>query len=142
MTIALAALPRVVAAHRWARFGLLPDLAHPRQLIAHLTPNWYASVMGTGIVAVAATSLPVRIPGLRAVATGMWLLATFLLVALTVATVLHWRHHPEVARGHVTDPVMGHFYGAPPMAMLTVGAATLLVGPDLVGPVAAWRSTG
>ena len=28
---------------------------------------------------------------------------------------------------------MAHFYGAPPMAMLTVGAGTLLLGKDVIG---------
>ncbi len=133
MTTAAATRTRTVATHRWAPFGLLPELAHPGQVFAHLTPNWYASVMGTGVVAVAAASLPVQIPGLRALATGMWLLAAALLVALSVATALHWHRHAGVARTHLVDPVMGHFYGAPPMAVLTVGAGTMLLGPDLLG---------
>ena len=37
------------------------------------------------------------------------------------------------ARGHLSHPVMSHFYGAPPMAMLTVGAGALLVGKDVLG---------
>lgn len=131
MTTAL--IPTIPAPHRGARFGLLTDLAEPRSMVAALTPNWYASVMGTGIIAVAASSLPVAVPGLRAVALGFWALAAFLLVALTVATALHWRWYPTAARRHLGDPVMAHFYGAPPMALMTVGAGTLLVGTDLVG---------
>jgi tellurite resistance protein TehA-like permease len=46
--------------------------------------------MGTGIVANAAALLPVHVPGLRAVAVGVWLLAATLLVLLTVATGIHW----------------------------------------------------
>ncbi|WP_157970762.1 TDT family transporter [Nakamurella deserti] len=121
------------APHRWVRFGLLADLADPRSVFAALTPNWYASVMGTGIVAVAAASLTVTVPGLRSVAVGFWGLATFLLPALTVATAVHWWRCPTTARGYLGDPVMAHFYGAPPMALMTVGAATLLVGADVVG---------
>lgn len=125
------------SAVRSSRAGLFPDLQHPRQVCAHLTPNWFAAVMGTDIVAVAAVSLPVHVPGLRTFATGMWLPAACLLVLLTGSTAVHWRRYPTVARSHATDPVMGHFYGAPPMAMLTVGAGTLLLGPDLIGPRAA-----
>jgi C4-dicarboxylate transporter/malic acid transport protein len=119
--------------HALARWGLLRNLEHPRQLLANITPNWYASIMGTGIVAVAAASLPARLPGLRAAATLVWALTAILLVALTVVTALHWRHHPATARGHAADPVMAHFYGAPPMAMLTVGAGALLLGRDVIG---------
>jgi tellurite resistance protein TehA-like permease len=89
--------------------------------------------MGTGIVATAAATLPLQFPGLRVFATIVWALAALLLVGLTAATVAYWRRHPRAARGHHTDPVMAHYYGAPPMAMLTVGAGTLLLGRDLIG---------
>ena len=35
-----------------------------------LGPNWYATVMGTGIVAVAAALLPVRVTGLHVFGAG------------------------------------------------------------------------
>jgi C4-dicarboxylate transporter/malic acid transport protein len=121
------------APHLLARFGLLRELRSPADLFAHLTPNWYASIMGTGIVAVAGASLPMQFPGLRTGATIVWVLAAVLLVALTVATAVHWGRHRQTARGHALHPVMAHFYGAPPMAMMTVGAGTLLLGRDILG---------
>ena len=105
--------------------------------ITSVTPNWFASVMGTGIVANAAATLPVHLPGLRQAAVGVWLLASAMLVFFLVATALHWVRYPAAARAHHADPVMAHFYGAPPMALLTVGAGTLLVGRDVVGLQAA-----
>lgn len=104
-----------------------------RLRISNVTPNWFASVMGTGIVANAAATQPYQFPGLRGGAIVVWLLACALLVFFVAATVLHWLRHPQAARGHHSNPVMAHFYGAPPMAFLTVGAGTLLVGRDLVG---------
>jgi len=105
----------------------------PGPPLAHLTPNWYAAVMGTGIVAVAAASLPEQFPGLRAAATVIWALAAALLVAVTTATIAHWRWHPQAARAHARDPIMVMFYGAPPMALLTVGAGLLLLGRQVTG---------
>jgi C4-dicarboxylate transporter/malic acid transport protein len=116
---------------------LLRDLAHPRLAFANITPNWFATVMGTGIVANAAATLPFLAPALRIPATVVWMLAALLLVALTVATALHWLRHPAIARRHHTDPVMAHFYGAPPMALMTVGAGALLLGADVIGSDAA-----
>jgi C4-dicarboxylate transporter/malic acid transport protein len=113
--------------------GLLADLSRPGRTFAHITPNWYAAVMGTGIVAVAAASLPEQFPGLRAAATVVWGLAAALLVAVTAATVTHWRQHPQAARSHARDPIMVMFYGAPPMALLTVGAGLLLLGRQVTG---------
>lgn len=109
----------------------------PAGRLAHLGPNWFASVMGTGIVANAAVSLPVEIPGLRAVAVLVWVLAALLLVGLTAAWAAQWLRHPTVARGHVANPVLAQFYGAPPMALLTVGAGTLLFGPPVLGAAVA-----
>ena len=119
--------------HWFARHGLLRDLQHPSQALENITPNWYASVMGTGIVAVAAARLPVQLPGLHTVGLVVWAFAAVLLVALTAATVAHWVRHPATARSHALHPVMGHFYGAPPMALMTVGAGTLLLGRDVLG---------
>ncbi|NNG37546.1 TDT family transporter [Nakamurella aerolata] len=115
----------------------LADLDHPGQLLSNITPNCFASVMGTGIVATAAASLPVSIPGLRPFATLAWALAALWLTAVTAATAAHWVRHRDTARRHHQHAVMAHFYGAPPMALLTVGAGTLVLGKDVIGLSAA-----
>jgi C4-dicarboxylate transporter/malic acid transport protein len=120
---------------RSARTGSLRYRARRRweQAASSLPPNWYASIMGTGIVAVAAVSLPWQPRGLHIGALVVWMLAAVLLVALTAATGVYWARYPRAARGHLLDPVMAHFFGAPPMALLTVGAGTLLLGRDVIG---------
>ena len=126
-----------VAQQRPAPRRLLGELEHPGDVFRYLGPNWYASIMGTGIVASAAALLPVHTAALHAFALGVWVLAAALLVGLTLATAVHWLLYTETARGHHRDPAMAPFYGAPPMAMLTVGAGALLVGRDLIGLPAA-----
>jgi len=118
-------------------FGLLKELDHPHDMFRDLGPNWYASVMGTGIVAIAGASLPVHIPGLHGFATAVWVLAAAALIALTAAWAVHWVRYPDRARGHADNPVMAQFWGAPPMALLTVGTGTLILGRGWLGPVAA-----
>ena len=125
-------------AHPLARgSSLFRDLDRPADVFAHLGPNWFASVMGTGIVATAAATLPVQWPGLRDFATGVWVLSALWLITLTGAEVVHWTRHRDAALGHARDPVMLQFYGAPPMALLTVGAGALLLGPGVIGAHAA-----
>ena len=124
----------MVAAHQpW----LLSSLQSPGQILGNLGPNWFASVMGTGIVAIAATTLPVQVRGQHVFALVMWALAAILLVVLVVAVLAHWVRHPTVARSHAHNPQMAHFYGAAPMAFLTVGAGALLIGHTLIGERAA-----
>jgi C4-dicarboxylate transporter/malic acid transport protein len=94
-----------------------------------LTPNWFASVMATGIVATAAVTLPAGGAWRKPFATVVWLLAAGLLAFLLTLAARRWR----TIHRHGADPVMAHFYGAPPMALLTVGAGALLVGPGVIG---------
>ena len=118
-------------------FGLLRELEHPGDVFRDLGPNWYAAVMGTGIVANAGATLPVYVPGLRAFATAVWALAAAMLIALTAAWAVHWIRYPARARGHAANPVMAQFWGAPAMALMTVGTGTLVLGAGLIGPAAA-----
>lgn len=106
-------------------------------MVSNVAANWYTSVMGTGIVAVAAATLPQRFSGLHTAATVVWALAAFLLIVLVVLTAAQWRRYPDTARRQVTDLTKGHFNGAPPVAILVVGAGTLLYGGDLFGSRAA-----
>jgi C4-dicarboxylate transporter/malic acid transport protein len=116
---------------------LLSSLESPGQVLGNLGPNWFASVMGTGIVATAGATLPIHIPGLHVFARVAWVFAAVLLAVLTVAVAAHWVRHPTVARSHAYNPQMAHFYGAAPMALLTVGAGAVLIGQDLIGMRAA-----
>ena len=77
---------------------LLGALDRPGDVFRQLGPNWFASVMGTGIVATAAALLPVHVPGLRTVAVGVWLLAATMLVLLTAATGVALRRLAQLRR--------------------------------------------
>ncbi len=120
-------------------FGLLKELERPGEVFRDLGPNWFAAVMGTGIVAIAAATLPLHLAGLRVFATVVWALAAAVLITLIVAWGVHWTRYPERARAHAANPVMAQFWGAPAMALMTVGTGTLLLGPALIGPGTAVR---
>jgi C4-dicarboxylate transporter/malic acid transport protein len=112
------------------------DVAPPParvDVLGNIGPNWFASVMGTGIVAIAGAILPVHVPGLRGFSHAVWVIAAVLLVVLIFLVGGHWLSHPRVARTHARNPQMAHFYGAAPMAMMTVGAGAVLVSGDLIG---------
>ena len=118
-------------------FGFLRELERPGDLVRDLGPNWYASIMGTGIVAIASADLPFRVPGLHTFATVVWALAAAALVALTTAWAVRWIRFPDRARADAGNPVMAQFWGAPAMALMTVGTGTLILGPSLIGSAAA-----
>lgn len=118
--------------------SFLRELERPSHAFRDIGPNWFASVMGTGIIATAAALLPFDWPLAKQLAIAPWALAVVLLVAIAAATAIHWGRHPERARGHLSNPAMAPFYGCPPMALLTVGAGTLLVGSQVIGAHAAF----
>lgn len=105
----------------------------PTAIFRDVTPNLFTTVMGTGIVATAAATLPVQFVGLRVFATIVWASAAFVMIALTVALAVHWTVHRVHALAHSANPVTVQFYGAPPMALLTVGAGAELLGGDILG---------
>ncbi|MGW8063401.1 TDT family transporter [Streptomyces ziwulingensis] len=118
---------------------LLPAVAPARRVpaVRHLGPNWYACVMGTAVVGTAGASLPLHVPGWRAVCTSFWTLSLVLLGALLVARSLHWLHHRDQARAHLLDPAAAPFYGCLSMAFLSVGGGAVVVGRDWIGTPAA-----
>lgn len=107
------------------------------EILGGIGPNWFASVMGTGIVATAGATLPIRLPGLYTFTHVVWVIAALLLVVLLAVIGGHWLRHPTAARSHARNPQMAHFYGAAPMALLTVASGAVLVGGDLIGERAA-----
>ncbi|MFD4575822.1 TDT family transporter [Streptomyces sp. NPDC058417] len=120
------------------RLPRLPDLPRPRAAaVRHLGPNWYATVMGTAVVATAGAGLPLTVPGLRVLCTAVWAVSLTLLVTLLAARTLHWRHHADQARAHLLDPATVPFYGCLAMALTAAGAGTLAVGRDVLGTRAA-----
>lgn len=118
-------------------FGMLQELERPGHIFRDLGPNWYASVMGTGIVANAAATLSFRVTGLHVFAVAVWALAAAWLVLLSAGWAVHWVKYTGRARAHAANPVMAQFWGAPAMALMTVGTGTLLLGRDWIGLTAA-----
>ena len=95
-----------------------------------VAPNWFTAAMGTGIVANAAMLLPLDLPGLRALALGAWVAAVLLLARLCALALQQLRGGwslPSVTLANAP------FWGAPPMALMTVASGTLLVGRELLG---------
>ncbi|MFB4425723.1 TDT family transporter [Streptomyces sp. QL37] len=105
--------------------------------LRHLGPNWYATVMGTAVVATAGAALPVHVPGLRTACVVVWALSAVALTVVLAARAGHWMLHRDQARAHLLDPAVAPFHGCLSMALLAVGAGTLLVGQDVIGHPAA-----
>lgn len=97
----------------------------------------FSAIMGTGIVATSGVALHSSVPGVNVLTTAFWLLAA---IGLVIATILFFQGGPT---RHASDPAMAHFYGAPAMALLTVGAGTIQLAPQFIDAGAAvWIGGG
>ena len=115
-------MPCQTAAHPLRPFK---RLAHPREVIRQFTPNWFAVVMGTGVLALA---LPQAFAGLHGVAEVLWWLAAGLFVLFGVLYGARWLMFFHEARRIFTHSTVSMFFGTIPM-----GLATLLNGALLFG---------
>ncbi|MBV7314098.1 TDT family transporter [Shewanella sp. NIFS-20-20] len=98
-------------------------------------PNWFASVMGTGIIANAAAGLPIFADKLTGFAILVWVIAALMLLVLLVVKVWQTLMRPHLIKRQLNDGVMAQFFGAPPMAMLTVAGGAVLVGHHVIPEV-------
>ena len=73
-----------------ARETMMQPMTTEPARLQNFGPNWFASVMGTGIVATAGVTLPVHVPGLRVFSHVVWVVAAVLLVVLIVAVTVQW----------------------------------------------------
>ena len=103
------------------------------ELKKEMGPNWFASVMGTGITANAAVGLPIYGSKLTGFATFFWVVACTMLVLMTLFKIYQTVTKPQIIKRQFDDPVMSQFFGAPPMAFVTIAGGTLLLGPHILG---------
>jgi C4-dicarboxylate transporter/malic acid transport protein len=113
-----------------AKPGIKPfrQLQHPREVIRQFTPNWFAATMGTGVLALALAQLPLAIPGLHAIAEGLWLFNILLFSLFTVAYAARWILFFDEARRIFGHSTVSMFFGTIPMGLATIINGFLLFG--------------
>ncbi|WP_027614075.1 TDT family transporter [Pseudomonas sp. URIL14HWK12:I6] len=113
-----------------AKPGIKPfsQLQHPREVIRQFTPNWFAATMGTGVLALALAQLPVAIPGVHAVAEGLWLFNILLFTLFTFAYAARWVLFFDEARRIFGHSTVSMFFGTIPMGLATIINGFLLFG--------------
>ncbi|KAA0996294.1 C4-dicarboxylate ABC transporter [Pseudomonas sp. ANT_J12] len=103
-------------------------LPRPLEAIRQFTPNWFAATMGTGVLALALAQLPMAIPGLPAVAEGLWLFNIFLFVLFTGLYAARWVLFFDEARRIFGHSTVSMFFGTIPMGLATIINGFLVFG--------------
>jgi len=95
-------------------------LQHPREVIRQFTPNWFAAVMGTGVLALALAQLPANWPLVQGVAFGLWGVAVLLFGLFTLLYGARWLLFFDEARRIFGHSTVSMFIGTIPMALATL----------------------
>ncbi|RON45528.1 TDT family transporter [Pseudomonas frederiksbergensis] len=103
-------------------------LPRPLEAIRQFTPNWFAATMGTGVLALALAQVPVAIPGLHAIAEGLWLFNIFLFVLFTGLYAARWVLFFDEARRIFGHSTVSMFFGTIPMGLATIINGFLVFG--------------
>ena len=114
--------------------------AVPGDRVCDLHPGWFASVMGTAILAVATYLNPGNLTALQGAARGLGagvaVLAYALGAVMTVAYAVRWARHRDAALADLHHPVLGAMHATLPGGLLVLAVMTSVVGPQLL-PAAA-----
>jgi C4-dicarboxylate transporter/malic acid transport protein len=103
-------------------------LARPREVIRQFTPNWFAATMGTGVLALALAQLPVALPGVHAVAEGLWMFTIGLFILFSALYAARWVMFFHEARRIFAHSTVSMFFGTIPMGLATLLNGLLLFG--------------
>ena len=108
----------------------------PRDRLRDLHPGWFASVMGTAILAVATYLNPGNLAALqgaaRGLGAGLAVLAYGLGAVMTVAYAVRWVRHRGPAMADLHHPVLGAMHATLPGGLLVLAVMTSVVGPELL----------
>jgi C4-dicarboxylate transporter/malic acid transport protein len=110
--------------------GIKPfsHLQHPREVIRQFTPNWFAAIMGTGVLALALAQLPVAAPALHAFAEALWLFNIALFLLFTALYTARWVLFFDEARRIFGHSTVSMFFGTIPMGLATIINGFLVFG--------------
>lgn len=118
------------------QFSQSVPTVHTRgRILRHFTPNWFATTMGTGILAVCLAQFP-GVPALHTAGEALWLANIALFAVLTSVYAGKWLLHPGAALRAFDHPVVSMFFGCIPMGLATIVNGFLIFGPSLFGDTA------
>jgi C4-dicarboxylate transporter/malic acid transport protein len=118
----------------------VPTIRPRAQILRHFTPNWFATTMGTGILAVCLGQFP-DMPAVHAAGQALWLANIGLFAVLTCLYAGKWLLHPGAAMRAFDHPVVSMFFGCIPMGLATIVNGFLIFGPPLFGDAAVTIAT-
>ena len=113
------------------------------EIIKNFTPSWFASVMGTGILAITTLFYSKYLDWLKPIATALFYFNVGLFSFLCIPWLLRWLLFPKSAFADFKHPVVSNFYPTIAIGMLVLASNFLVIGKNLlVGEIFWFIATG
>lgn len=108
----------------------------PSGRLAGFHPGWFGAVMGTGVIAIIASTDPGQVAALGDtmvdVSYAAAALAGLLTVVLGIPYIARWVFYPTNAWASLQDPTAGPLHGTFPGGILVLASVTAAVGPKVL----------
>ena len=108
------------------------ELERKSDVIKNFAPSWFASVMGTGILALTTYFYSEFIPFFNIAGKALFYFNIFLFVILFVPWLLRWLIFPENAKADLIHPVLSNFYPTIAVGFLVLSADFLIIGNNFI----------
>ncbi|MCD6547169.1 MAG: C4-dicarboxylate ABC transporter [Nanoarchaeota archaeon] len=110
---------------------MLRDIECKCQIIKNFAPSWFASVMGTGILAMTSLFYSRYIPLLKSIAYILFYFNIILFCILLVPWILRWILFRKEALKDLEHPVLSNFYATIAIGMLVLAADFIVIGKNM-----------
>ena len=99
--------------------------------IKRFAPSWFASVMGTGILAITSLSYSQYVPVLKNAAVFLFYFNVVLFFVLLIPWTLRWFLYTKEALSDLDHPILSNFYATIAIAMLVLSANFIIIGENI-----------
>ncbi len=110
---------------------MLHEIECKCQIVKNFTPSWFASVMGTGILAITSLFYSKYIPFLKDLAYVLFYFNIGLFFILLIPWVLRWIFFKEKALNDLINPITSNFYPTIAISMLVLAADFIVIGQNV-----------
>jgi C4-dicarboxylate transporter/malic acid transport protein len=113
------------------------SLAQPRPSVQFFNPAWFASVMGTGVVAVALWQFGQQLGWLKPLGLLVYVLTLLMLVGLLAVWLVKAVRFPQAVVKDLHHPMVSQMLPTLPIALLVAALASWQMGPAVWGEATA-----
>ncbi|MEM4057953.1 MAG: tellurite-resistance/dicarboxylate transporter [Thermoplasmata archaeon] len=117
---------------------MLKNIDSKWDTVKNFSPSWFASVMGTGILAVTSLDYSEYLPALKDIATILFYFNVFLFFVLLVPWILRWILFRKNALSDLNHPVTSSFYATIAIAFLVLAVDFIVIGKDMLAGEIFW----